>query len=107
MGKFNELTHKELLVLGAHLNEFKEGCGGETLDDMLDDNYSWATAKNFQERTGLSKHQVAGLISSLLEKDAIIKDDSDSNLFTLNINWFEARFELSDNLIKLSEEALK
>jgi len=67
------LTEKEKVFVKAQLMD--NGCGARVVEQLLDDNYSWADLKSIREFTGYSRHQVLGLISSLSIKEVIMLDD--------------------------------
>ncbi len=64
------LTDKETQALILFTQSCLDGMGGKRPSDLEDDTYTWISEKDLT-RGGFSKHQAAGLISSLSEKGVI------------------------------------
>ena len=71
MKNFTKLTEKEARLVSGWLAVAKGNCGAETIADLIEDNFSWATVKDLVNQTGLEKMQVVGLISSLEQKGIV------------------------------------
>jgi len=97
MKRFTELTIKELGMIEVMIANFTDGCGGTTFEDLKADNYSWISVKDFLKSSTFSKHQIAGLLGSLMTKDIISEDDR-GGLYCFNEYWFEGKFEDADVL---------
>jgi len=61
-------TEKEQKMVNAHFIIAEEQCGRLKPEDLIWDNLSCAYVEDFERLTGFSKHQIAGLIGSLIEK---------------------------------------
>ena len=68
------LTDLEKRVLVAHLDAGMECNGAETLDAMRADNMTWSDVAETAKRTGLTKKQVNGVLSSLSTKGLVVTD---------------------------------
>lgn len=68
------LTGLEKRVLVAHLDAGMECNGAETLDAMRADNMTWSDVAETAKRTGLTKKQVNGVLSSLSTKGLVVTD---------------------------------
>lgn len=68
------LTNLEKAVLVAHLDAGMECNGAETLEAMRADNMTWSDVAETAKRTGLSKKQVNGVLSSLSNKRLLVTD---------------------------------
>ena len=71
------LTEKEIIVLKSFIDEGTAVTGAETAADMKEDNMTWMNAVDIQKATGLSKHVVSGVMSSLQSK-GFITDSGES-----------------------------
>lgn len=67
------LTEKEQNFIQKFLEN--NGCCALTPEDLLSDNFSCQTIEDLRDCTGFSKHQIAGLLSSLIEKQVIFVED--------------------------------
>lgn len=83
------LTANEIIAMKACLNYKKREC-------QLEDNFSNAGAAEFREELGWSKHQVAGLISSLEKKGMGYIDSDECALFWLSDEGVNAIFDVID-----------
>ena len=99
MERFETLTEKEKELVKIHLQQFENNCDGKTLNDMINDNYSWINIKDFQNKSNLNKHQIAGVVSSLVEKKVIYIDDENDTLYCFNEFWFKNKFNGDDILL--------
>lgn len=72
-----ELTEKEIKAFRAIVDNAMEACmsHGSTPKDLHKDNYSWFDRQTITERTGFSKHEASGLMSSLDDKNLICEYD--------------------------------
>lgn len=68
------LTALEKAVLVAHLEAGMDCNGAETLDAMRADNMTWSDVGETAKRTGLTKKQVNGVLSSLSTKGLLVTD---------------------------------
>lgn len=68
------LTDLEKRVLVAHLDAGMDCNGAETLDAMRTDNMTWSDVAETAQRTGLTKKQVNGVLSSLSTKGLVVTD---------------------------------
>ena len=68
------LTAFEKAVLVAHLDAGMECNGAETHDAMQADNMTWSDVAETSKRTGLTKKQVNGVLTSLSGKGLVITD---------------------------------
>lgn len=68
------LTVLEKAILVAHLDAGIECNGAETLDAMRADNMTWSDVAETSKRTGLTKKQVNGVLSSLSTKGLLVTD---------------------------------
>jgi len=68
------LTDLEKRVIVAHADACGDCNGAETLDAMLADNMTWSDVAETSKRTGLTKKQVNGVLSSLSSKGLLITD---------------------------------
>lgn len=78
------LSEKELVTLKAHFAIANQGCGAKTVEDLLGDNYSWATHEDLVEATPYNKNQISGILGSLQRKGILGKEDKrkETNLKT-------------------------
>jgi hypothetical protein len=67
------ITQLELQVVKAFIDSSMDSCG----DFSHDQNMSWSNDKDISDATGLTRHQVAALFGSLLDK-RLITDSGDS-----------------------------
>jgi len=72
-----KLTEKELTTLKAIGDNGLSGMGGQSYTDLQYDNYSWFQPIDLIKLTKYTKHQIAGLMSTLHEKGLIIESDGD------------------------------
>jgi predicted transcriptional regulator len=49
--------------------------GADEPKELLEDNMSWFNRKSLSKGTGFSKHEAAGLMSSLERKGLVVTDD--------------------------------
>lgn len=68
------LTDLEKRVIVAHADACMDCNGAETIDAMLADNMTWSDVAETSKRTGLTKKQVNGVLSSLSTKGLLITD---------------------------------
>lgn len=68
------LTAFEKAVLVAHLDAGMECNGAETHDAMQADNMTWSDVAETSKRTGLTKRQVNGVLTSLSTKGLVVTD---------------------------------
>ncbi|MET4130828.1 hypothetical protein [Roseovarius sp. MBR-6] len=68
------LTPLEKAVVVAHLDAGMDCNGAETLDAMRADNMTWSDVAETSKRTGLTKKQVNGVLSSLSTKGLVVVD---------------------------------
>lgn len=68
------LTAFEKAVLVAHLDAGMECNGAETHDAMQADNMTWSDVAETSKRTGLTKKQVNGVLTSLSGKGLVVTD---------------------------------
>ena len=68
------LTDLEKRVIVAHADACMDCNGAETIDAMLADNMTWSDVAETAKRTGLTKKQVNGVLSSLSTKGLLITD---------------------------------
>lgn len=68
------LTPLEKAVVVAHLDAGMDCNGAETLDAMRADNMTWSDVAETSKRTGLTKKQVNGVLSSLSNKGLVVVD---------------------------------
>lgn len=61
-------------------------CGAKNVEELLDDNFSYFSTDDILKYNIFSKHQIAGLISSLLEKNIINLDSDDSYYLNIDFN---------------------
>ena len=81
MKQFN-LTKLETLLINTQLKE--NGCGAETAESLLVDNYSCMGMSGFREYTKLDSQTIGGALSSLENKGVIWRDDDQED----NILWW-------------------
>ena len=84
----NEFTEKELEVVKVIINNWTDMCGGKTLEDMIDDNYSSFTPSDIYKKTVYSKNQIAGILGSLVKKEIIYSDTDDNKLLSILESYF-------------------
>lgn len=81
METFN-LTNNEQKFINTHLKN--NGCGAETAESLLADNYSCQSMEDYREiMTDLNDKQIGGYLSSLEEKGVIWRDDDNIGVPTL------------------------
>lgn len=68
--KAYSLTDKEFTAARAFVASCLNGMGGERPSDLANDEYTWIDLKDLLE-AGFSRHEAAGLMSSLSEKGFI------------------------------------
>lgn len=71
------VTDLEAKVLVAMCEEGLECMGGETAEDLKDDNMSWMKPSEMADATGIPMNQLRGVISSL-EKKGLACDSGES-----------------------------
>jgi hypothetical protein len=100
------LTEKECDFIQKFLEN--NGCGASTPGELLSDNFSCQTIEDMED-FGYSKHQVAGLISSLIEKQVIFVEDRDGpKANKKNFMTFEPDlYWVDDNYLESLDENLK
>jgi DNA-binding MarR family transcriptional regulator len=81
MNTYN-LTTLETILINAQLQE--NGCGAETAEDLLGDNFSCASMNDFRDNTKLTSQTIGGGLSSLEKKGVIHRDDDQED----NILWW-------------------
>ena len=86
-----KLTKNEKTMIFEIARVAYEGCG-MWLSSLVDDNYSWFKPMEMVKRLNWSKEKVAGVMSSLFEKNIIGSEDTtswigfeNSNLYYLNL----------------------
>jgi len=68
------LTTNELAFINTHLNN--NGCGAETAESLLGDNYSCLSMEDYREiMPNLKDSQIGGYLSSLEDKGVLWRDD--------------------------------
>lgn len=102
MEKFTEMEKR---VLKAHFAEANYGCGAETMEDLINDNYSYADVKDLSKRTGYTINQVKGVVGSLCKKGAIYPEGEDDYDLLIIDPDFMAEFDPETNF--MSEDFLK
>lgn len=70
----NGLTEFEKAVIVAHLDAGIDCNGADSLDAMRADNMTWSDVAETSKRTGLTKKQVNGVLSSLSSKGLLVTD---------------------------------
>ena len=70
----NGLTDLEKRVIVAHADACMHCNGAETIDAMVADNMTWSDVAETAKRTGLTKKQVNGVLSSFSTKGLLITD---------------------------------
>ena len=95
------LTEKEISFVKRHFELI--GNGAETPEELIDNNYSYATPKEFVNETR-NKFQVAGLISSLESKGVIVLDEGaldTEDCYYISYGFLEAlpREESFENIV--------
>lgn len=73
---YPQLTDKEKTALKGIIEEALDNMGGKEPKDLHNDNYSWFSRRDLTARTGFSKHEAAGLMSSLADKGIICEEDN-------------------------------
>ena len=86
-----KLTKNEKTMIFEIARVAYEGCG-MWLSSLVDDNFSWFKPMEMVKRLNWSKEKVAGVMSSLFEKNIIGSEDTtswigfeNSNLYYLNL----------------------
>ena len=98
------LTEKEQEFIKKFLSF--NGCGTTTSEELLDDNFSCQTIDEIEELfQNLSKHQIAGLLSSLEAKGIIWIDERDGLRYNGKNKLQEMNFEA--DLYWVSDEFLE
>jgi len=78
------LSDNEYRLLGTHIGLN----GSNSINSLVDDNYSYVALEDYKDGTNFSKHKIAGLISSLEEKGFIYNEDIGQNtLYVLNVDY--------------------
>lgn len=67
-----KLTDHETAVIVAMLQEGVECNGAEHVEDVLEDNMTWATVSDIRERTGFETETVKGVLGSLTKKGLVV-----------------------------------
>ena len=104
MEKYN-FTEMEKKVLKAHFEVAHEGNGTSVMEDLINDNYSYAEVKELSKKTGYTVNQVKGVVGSLCKKGAIYPEGEDDYDFLLIDPDFMAEFNPNTNF--LAEDFLK
>jgi hypothetical protein len=97
------LTKKEENFLRSFL--VNNGCAARTPSDLLEDNFSCQALEDiFEQNPDLNKHQISGLISSLIEKQIIWIEErnTDCDLYWIS-EWYLEELKLNENLIVLKK----
>jgi DNA-binding MarR family transcriptional regulator len=81
MTQFN-LTNLETILINTQLQE--NGCCAETAEELLGDNFSCISMRDFRENTKLTSQTIGGGLSSLEKKGVIWRDDDQED----NILWW-------------------
>ena len=102
MEKFTEMEKK---VLKAHFKTASEGNGTSIMEDLINDNYSYADVKDLSKRTGFTVNQVKGVVGSLCKKGAIYPEGEDDYDLLIIDPDFMKEFAPETNF--LSEDFLK
>jgi hypothetical protein len=80
-----KLNTMESMFINAHLKHLIEN-GAETAEELLDDNYSWASMQDYFELfETFTKQTIGGYLSSLEQKGVLCRDEDDDRGLTL---WF-------------------
>lgn len=93
-----ELTEKEHKALVFLVSDGMRCICAEKPSELLEDNMSWFNRKSLSKGTGFSKHEAAGLMSSLEKKGMVVNDyddDQEYNSFVTEegIEWVHAVWE--------------
>jgi hypothetical protein len=75
MKDFN-LSNKETVLLTEWAIHAEDSCGCWG-SELLEDNMSYVSASELTRKGLFNKHEVAGLLSSLMEKGVVLNDDED------------------------------
>ena len=70
-----ELTNKECKALVTLVEHGIEGNGAETLEEMIEDNYSWFETSTLMERLTINRHQASGIMSALDAKGLAVDSE--------------------------------
>jgi hypothetical protein len=97
------LTEKEQSFITEFLRN--NGCGANTPQDLLADNFSCQSIEDLREVTGFTNHEIAGLISSLENKSVIWIEERDGAICKSNSRVAQMNFE--PDLYWVSEEYLE
>lgn len=81
-----KLTEMEMAVIALVLNY-------DNREDQRSDNFSNADVAEVMKQTGWSRHQVAGVLSSLSEKRVAQVIPEDGNLIWLSENGIDVYFD--------------
>jgi len=87
-------TEKETEFLAHQFKMSNEQCGANSVSDLKDDNYSWASPKDFKET--FTEKQIAGIISSLDSKGAILIEED--GLFYIDYDLLDQLIEIDENI---------
>ena len=89
-----ELTTKEREALRALVNECLENMGGQTIEDLEEDPFTWVTVQDLTGRTTFTTAQARGLFASLQVKGLLQDSGPDAD------DWFitETGLEAAKNL---------
>ena len=82
-----KLTKNEKTMIFEIARVAYEGCG-MWLSSLVDDNYSWFKPMEMVKRLNWSKEKVAGVMSSLFEKNIIGSEDTTSWIGFENSNLY-------------------
>jgi hypothetical protein len=84
--EMTKLTEMEMAVIALVLNY-------DNREDQHSDNFSNADVAEVMKQTGWSRHQVAGVLSSLSEKRVAQVVPEDGNLIWLSTNGIDVYFD--------------
>jgi len=86
------LTEREQSFIKIFLSE--NGCGAQTPEELIDDNFSCQCGEDLEEIFGsLSRNQVGGFLSSLQEKQVIWKEERDGDFCKSSNRATQMNFE--------------
>ena len=81
------LTTKELVMLGAFYAEGLDCMGGETLEQLRDDNMSWMSASDLRKVLRWSSERGGGVMSAL-DSMGLIVDSGESARDARDTDWY-------------------
>lgn len=87
-----ELTENESIFIKVFLSN--NGCGAETPEALLNDNFSCQCLEDLRELfSGLSNNEIGGYLSSLQEKSVIWLEERDGSICKSNNRMARLTFE--------------